>query len=259
MLSLILIALCAFGAAFLALFSGFGLGTLLMPTLAIFVSVPVAIALTAFVHLLNNIFKFFLLIKNINWNLTLKFGPPAIIAAILGAWLLGFLSTMQPLFTYEIINITAKIEVIKIVIGVLMSFFATIGIKPIYSSFKLKEKWFPLGGLLSGFFGGLSGHQGAFRSAFLLQANLTKEQFVATNAAIAVLIDVTRLIIYGITFSLLLDYTIHIEFILTTTVFALLGSGVAYMGLEKITFKTIRYLVAILLYTLGTLLILGII
>lgn len=41
--------------------------------------------------------------------------------------------------------------------------------------------WLPLGGLLSGFFGGLSGNQGALRSAFLLKAGLSKEAFIATG------------------------------------------------------------------------------
>jgi acyl-CoA reductase-like NAD-dependent aldehyde dehydrogenase len=41
--------------------------------------------------------------------------------------------------------------------------------------------YLPVGGLLSGFFGGLSGHQGALRSVFLLRAGLTKESFIATG------------------------------------------------------------------------------
>ena len=44
----------------LTLFSGFGLGTLLMPTFALFFPVEVAVAATAVVHLANNVFKLFL-------------------------------------------------------------------------------------------------------------------------------------------------------------------------------------------------------
>ena len=51
---IVIVALCV---SMLTLFSGFGLGTLLMPALAIFFPVPVAIAATAIVHLANNIFK----------------------------------------------------------------------------------------------------------------------------------------------------------------------------------------------------------
>ncbi len=54
----------------------------------------------------------------------------------------------------------------------------------------------PLGGLLSGFFGGLSGHQGAFRSAFLIRLGLSKEAYVATGSAVATLVDIGRLGVY---------------------------------------------------------------
>ncbi len=40
----------------LTLFSGFGLGTLLMPAFALFFPVEVAVEATAVVHLANNIF-----------------------------------------------------------------------------------------------------------------------------------------------------------------------------------------------------------
>lgn len=53
----ILICSDAFVASGVTLFSGFGLGTvLLMPVFAVFFPVP-AIVLTAIVHFLNNLFK----------------------------------------------------------------------------------------------------------------------------------------------------------------------------------------------------------
>jgi hypothetical protein len=57
-----------------------------------------------------------------------------------------------------------------------------------------------LGGVLSGFFGGLSGNQGAFRSVFLLQTGLDKQAFVATGVVCPVIIDVVRLVVYGVSF-----------------------------------------------------------
>ncbi|MFQ6676338.1 MAG: sulfite exporter TauE/SafE family protein, partial [Fidelibacterota bacterium] len=51
-----LIAAVAFVASGLTLFSGFGLGSILMPVMAIFFPVEVAISATALVHLANNIF-----------------------------------------------------------------------------------------------------------------------------------------------------------------------------------------------------------
>ena len=61
-------------------------------------------------------------------------------------------------------------------------------------------KYIPLGGALSGFFGGLSGQQGALRSAFLIRTGLNKETFIGTSVVSAVVVDVSRLIVYGVTF-----------------------------------------------------------
>jgi hypothetical protein len=63
-LSLAVIAAASLVAAGLTLFSGFGLGTILMPVFALFFLLEAAIALTASVHFLNNILKFGMLGKD---------------------------------------------------------------------------------------------------------------------------------------------------------------------------------------------------
>jgi len=60
----------------------------------------------------------------------------------------------------------------------------------------LPRKWLPLGGALSGFFGGLSGHQGALRSMFLVKAGLDARAFVATAAICSTIVDLVRLAVY---------------------------------------------------------------
>ena len=56
-MDILVVALVAFFASSLTLFSGFGLGTILMPAFALMMPVEVAIAATAVVHLANNLFK----------------------------------------------------------------------------------------------------------------------------------------------------------------------------------------------------------
>ena len=53
-----------------------------------------------------------------------------------------------------------------------------------------------IGGGVSGFFAGLIGTGGALRGAFLTAFQLPKEKYIATAAAIALAVDVTRLPIY---------------------------------------------------------------
>ena len=81
--------LTAFLAGGVTLFSGFGLGTLLMPVFALFFAIQAAIALTAIVHLFNNLLKLMLLGRYADRHVVLQFGVPAILAAFLGAWVLG--------------------------------------------------------------------------------------------------------------------------------------------------------------------------
>jgi uncharacterized protein len=76
--------------------------------------------------------------------------------------------------------------VLKLIIGALIVLFVILELSPTFAKTALDRKWLPLGGVISGFFGGLSGHQGAFRSMFLIKAGLEKETFVATGVVLAV-------------------------------------------------------------------------
>ena len=80
------VALLASGLTF---FSGFGLGTILMPVLALFFPVTIAIAATAIVHFANNLFKLALVGRSANRDVLIRFGVPAVVAALIGAWLLS--------------------------------------------------------------------------------------------------------------------------------------------------------------------------
>jgi uncharacterized membrane protein YfcA len=96
----IVVSLAALIASALTLFSGFGLGTLLMPVVAVFFPVEVAIAITAMVHLANNLFKVALLGKKASRSVLLRFGVPAVLAAFTGALVLGWLSGIPSVLEY---------------------------------------------------------------------------------------------------------------------------------------------------------------
>lgn len=93
----IIICIVAFAVSGLTLFSGFGLGTLLMPAFALFFPIEVAVAATAIVHLANNIFKVGLVGKKADSSIVLKFAPSAAVMAIFGALLLNYFTTVQPI------------------------------------------------------------------------------------------------------------------------------------------------------------------
>src|SRR4030043_2076214 len=98
----IVVSIAALIVSALTLFSGFGLGTLLMPVFAIFFPLKIAIACTAVVHLANNLFKVGLMGKKANMKVVFSFAVPGIIFALLGAYLLTFLSDLTPIGEYTI-------------------------------------------------------------------------------------------------------------------------------------------------------------
>lgn len=254
----LLICIAAFAASGLTLFSGFGLGTILMPVVAIFFPVPIAVAITAVVHLLNSLFKLGLLWRSVSRRVLLAFGIPALIAAIPGALLLDYLSMLEPLARYQWSGYEYTIMPVKLAAGILLIVFATAELVPFLNRLSNHHLGLPVGGVLSGFFGGLSGHQGAFRSAFLIKAGLGKDAFVATNAAIAALVDTSRIIIYGLTFETALIQA-QSTLILLATIAAFLGVFLGTRLLKKVTIGFIQKLVAAMLYILGGLLCAGII
>lgn len=254
----IVICIVALLGSGLTLFSGFGLGTILVPVFALFFPIDLAIALTAIVHFLNNIFKLGLLGKFADKKIILQFGLPSVIAAFAGAYLLSLISEAQPLYTYSLGMKSFSIMPVKLLIGLLLIFFALFDIIPRLSNLQFDKKYLFLGGLLSGFFGGLSGNQGALRSAFLMRTNLSKETFIATGVVIACLIDVSRLSIYSekiFKAGAQIDYLM----IIAATLSAFLGAYLGNKLVKKITIKTLQYLVALALMVFGCLLSLGII
>lgn len=196
-MSYVIICSVALVASGLTFFSGFGLGTVLLPAFALFFAVEKAIALTAVVHFLNGLFKLSLVWRHIDRAIVIRFGGLAILGALAGAWSLLWLSEAQPLLTYSLFGRNVEIAPVKLVVGVLLLLFACAEMLPSFRDISFTPRWLTLGGVLSGFFGGLSGMQGALRSAFLVKLGLTKEAYVATGAAIAFLIDVSRLGIYS--------------------------------------------------------------
>ena len=184
----------------LTLFSGFGLGTLLMPAFAIFFPVEVAVGATAIVHLANNLFKLALVGRKADMKIVLRFAVPASITAVIGALLLNYFTGVQPITEYAIAGHVFSITTVKLVIAALIGAFAILELSPRLEGLSFDMKYIPLGGALSGFFGGLSGQQGALRSAFLIRSWLGKEKFIGTSVVSAVVGDVSRLIVYGVTF-----------------------------------------------------------
>lgn len=249
-MSYLIICTVALLASALTFFSGFGLGTLLLPAFAFFFPIEQAVALTAVVHFLNNLLKLALTGRNADRDVVLRFGLPAIAMSFLGAWVLVWLSDIAPVFSYSAFDRLISITPVKLVVGLLLLLFACLDLLPRFRDMSFGKQYMPLGGLLSGFFGGLSGMQGALRSAFLSRAGLSKEAFIATGVVIACLIDFSRLAIYSASLvreSAQFNYSLLVAAILAAFAGAVLGNRY----LRKMTMPSIQRIVAVMLFAVA--------
>ena len=261
-MSFVFIALISLGASFLTLFSGFGLGTLLLPVFALFMPMEMAVAATAVVHAANNVLKAGLLGRLAEKKIVLIFGLPAIGAAYFGAKLLTSLSEMPTIFSYSLFGKVAIVTPLKLILGILILGFALFELLPKFQKLSFNQKWLPIGGILSGFFGGLSGHQGALRSAFLSKIDIAPQAFVGTNAVIGLMVDLIRIFVYGTMFAqfnfVMLTDTMEGKMILTGVFAAFLGILLGKKFLHKVTMEAIQNITGGLLLLIGILLTTGI-
>jgi hypothetical protein len=250
MAEIIIICIAAFLTSILTFFSGFGLGTILMPVFALFFPVEVAIALTGVVHFANNLFKMALVGKHTNKQILLHFGIPAIFASFAGAWLLMQISGFQPLFSYYLGDKQFEVTPVKLVIALLLLFFSMFEGIPRFQKIQFGKNKLMLGGILSGFFGGLAGIQGALRSAFLIKAGLSKEAYIATGVVIASLVDISRLSVYAKRFSSS-GLNENVVLIVAAVASAVVGAVIGKKLLKKITFGLVQITVSIMLIVIS--------
>lgn len=245
-----LISAVAFITAILTFFSGFGLGTILTPVFMIYFPVDLAIALTGIVHFLNNLFKLALVGKGANKNVLVRFGIPAIIASFAGAWILVQITEVEPLFSYDAFGKHIQVFPAKFIVSMLLLLFALLDLFPILSKLQFENKHMAFGGILSGFFGGLSGNQGALRSAFLIRSGLSKESFVATTVVLSCFVDFTRLSVYASRISLS-EVSSNLTVIVCASLAAFSGAFIGNKLLKKVTIQFVQTTVAIMLILLS--------
>jgi hypothetical protein len=254
-MSYVLVCLAAAGASLLTFLSGFGLGTLLLPVYALFFPLPVAVGATAVVHLANNLFKLGLMWRFTRPRVVLRFGVPAALAAVAGAWLLLRLAALPPLLSYELAGRGLEVAPLALVLAVLIAVFALLDLLPAFENLSFDSRALGLGGALSGFFGGLSGHQGALRAAFLSKADLDRDAFVATGIVCAVLVDAVRLVVYGVGFFAEHFATLEAagggELVLASTLAAFAGAWIGRRLLHRMTLRRVQRLVGVLLLALA--------
>ena len=172
----------------------------------------------------------------------------------IGSLIISYIGQDVNFYDYNAFNHVFKVELFNFIIGILMIIFALIELMPSLKRKSFDEKWLPLGGFISGFFGGISGHQGALRSAFLSKTEIEKHVFIATSVSIALLIDLVRVSSY---FQISNYEMLPWIMIAVGVFFALCGTFFGKRYFDKKQNVNIRLLVSVFLFLIGAAMLLG--
>jgi uncharacterized membrane protein YfcA len=217
-----------------AAISGFGIGSLLTPALALQMDARLAVAAVAIPHVVGTAFRFWLLRARVDRRVLLSFGVTSAAGGLLGALLQRqFASSWLLILFGALLLFTAAAEIAGF--GRRMRFHGP-------------AAW--IAGALSGLLGGLVGKQGGIRSAALLGVDLPKATFVGTATAVALMVDAARLPVD--LWQSGEDLASLRFWIVLATLGVLLGTLFGFRVLVRIPERRFRHVVAVVLAVLGS-------
>lgn len=170
-------------AGSLAAVTGFGIGSLLTPILALQVDTQLAVAAVSVPHVIGTALRLCLLKGGIDRRVLWSFGLTSAAGGLAGAALQGWLGNRW----------------LDVVFGGLLLFAAGSQSSGLAGRMRFRGAVAWLAGALSGMLGGLVGNQGGIRSAALLGFDLPKHTFIATATAIGLFVDGARMPVYVMT------------------------------------------------------------
>ena len=216
--------------------AGFGIGSILTPTLSLFMDGKLAVAVVAIPHLLGTALRLYTIGAKVDRRVMWSFGLASAAGGLAGA-LLHWQSSGRWLMA---------------LLGVSLIFVAASEIAGFTRRMRFHGVTAWIAGVLSGLLGGLVGNQGGIRSAALLGFSLSRDTFIATATAIALFVDAARLPIYAVTLGDALwqsRATIAI-----TSVGVIAGTLIGARVLRSLPEATFRKVVAVVLAILGAVL-----
>jgi uncharacterized protein len=228
-----LVALAGVLAAGVAAVTGFGIGSLLTPVLALSMGAKLAVAAVSVPHLVGTAQRFWMLRRHVDRRVVLGFGIASAVGGLAGA----------------LIHVWVSSRFLAVVFGVLV---IAAGLSEL-TGWMRRVRWGRrsgwIAGAVSGALGGMVGNQGGIRTAALLGFNVPKESFVATATAIALFVDGARLPIYLATEWR--DMLRVWPLILTATIAVVVGTALGTRVLGRVPPEMFRRVIAVFLIVLG--------
>lgn len=228
-----LIVAAATVAGAIAAVSGFGIGSILTPLLANFVGMKLAVAVVSVPHFLGTALRLTLVREHIDKKVLVTFGITSAIGGLAGA----------------LLHVWLRSIVLSYVLGALLVFAGLMGVTRLGERMRFGRTAGWIAGAVSGVFGGLVGNQGGIRSAALMGFEVSKESFVATATAIALLVDVFRMPVYAAT-----QYRSLVSAwpaMLLATIGVVVGTLAGKPLLRRIPERSYRTIVSVIILALG--------
>lgn len=180
MLFHVAVVIAASLAGAIASIAGFGIGSILTPLLALRLGTKLAVATVSFPHLAGTLLRFWLIRNYVDRRVLITFGITSAAGGLAGA----------------LLHVWFKSALLGYILGGLLVFAGLSGLTGSASRMRFGRRTGWVAGALSGVFGGLVGNQGGIRSAALMGFDVSKQGFVATATAIALLVDFFRMPVY---------------------------------------------------------------
>lgn len=160
--------------------AGFGIGSLITPLLTWRLGATLAVAVVSIPHAVATAMRLWQLRRAIDREVLARFGVASALGGLVGA--LG----------HAAIRGTAA----SLVLGAVLIVAGTLGATGLTKKMRFGRTGAWVAGVASGAFGGLVGNQGGIRSAALLGFDVSRDAFVATATATALLVDAARVPVY---------------------------------------------------------------
>ena len=221
-------------AGAIAAVTGFGIGSLLTPVLALQVDTRLAVAAVSIPHLIGTSLRFALMHGGVDRRVLWSFGITSAAGGLAGA----------------LLNSAAKsTRWLTILFGMLLLFAAVSEMTGLARRMRFRGWVAWVAGALSGMLGGLVGNQGGIRSAALIGFELRKELFVGTATAIALFVDGARVPIY--LYAQHDELSTHLTWILLAIAGVVAGTIVGSRALGRIPEVWFRRVLSLVLAVLG--------
>jgi uncharacterized protein len=232
----IVAAVALIGGATSAIASA-GIGSMLVPVLALQIDPKQAVAITAVPHLVGGTLLVWQLRHRIDRHVLVRFGAVCAITSLVGA----------------VLHNHAPVAVITYAFATLLAVAGITTILGLAERVHLGTTGARIAGAITGFFGGLAGEQGGLRAVGLLPFDLEKERFVATSTAVGVVIDVFRLPSYMIGDARAFDHKTALAVMVAGVV---VGTLIGMRLLAHIPERAFKRVLGVVLIAMGALLVL---